>query len=400
MGESTRPSFQSVQRSLLLGILAGVLLGCILGTAFGTYYAWQVNPATYAGGAFPAEMTAAYQKEYIRTVADSYNVNRQVPLAQERLKTFGAETIVGTLGELSADFVANGQAVEAQTVNELALNLKNAGGWSDDTVKNVIGRLSAQYQGDSARSQAINTYSAQLLAGQIPVQPEAGQAPAEGEPAPAAAPVAAEEGGTPWLTYLACLLLLVALLIGVWLFGRWRFNRMRTQPRQQIVWEGEGPAPIKVWTGTYTLGQNNYDEFFTIETNEGDFLGESGMGIMKAVPGTNPKQVTAFDVGLFDKTDITTLSRVVMSEDAYNNDEELRNNIEANPQAEAILAQPGKEFTLETNALRVVAKIDEMEYGEGGNKYFNKLKVNLNVFLREGADLRIGTMDVPDEYRA
>jgi hypothetical protein len=171
------------------------------------------------------------------------------------------------------------------------------------------------------------------------------------------------------------------------------------RPRQfQAVWEGEGPSPLKTWTGTYTLGQDSYDEFFTIETREGDFLGESGIGILEAIPGTSPKQVIAFDVGLFDKTDITTLSRVLMSERAYN-DESLRAKIDANPQGEAILAEPGKTFTLETSALQVKATIDELVYGKGGNHYFERLTITLNIFLRETTDLRIGSMDVLDAYQ-
>ena len=43
--------------------------------------------------------------------------------------------------------------------------------------------------------------------------------------------------------------------------------------------------------------------------------------------------------------------------------------------------------------------VEDMEYGDG-NTYFNRLTVALNVFLREGADLRIGTMDVPEQYQA
>lgn len=398
MGASGRPSIQSVQRSLIIGILAGVIFGCLLGTIFGTFYAWQIDPAVYADGAFPADMTSNYQDHYVATVIDSYMVNRQVNLAQERLKTFTPAAQIRALGKRSADFVANGQAVEAQLVNELAVNLKTAENWGDDVIKNEIARLTSEYQGDSARAQALNTFSAQLL----------GAVPSVSQPAPETAqqveapPPAQEEpsGGLSLRTILGCLLLLIVIVALVLLIGRWQFNRSRSKPRPQIEWEGEGPAPLKIWSGTYTLGQNNYDEFFTIETNEGDFLGESGMGIMKAIPGADPKQVTAFDVGLFDKTDITTLSRVVMSQDAFQNDVELRNNIESNPQAEAILAEPGKEFTLETSALRVVAKIDELAYGGGGNQYFEKLKVTLHVFLREGADLRIGSMDVPDEYQA
>src|SRR5215510_9469837 len=123
-------------------------------------------------------------------------------------------------------------------------------------------------------------------------------------------------------------------------------------------------------------------------TDEGDFLVESGMGIREAIPGTSPKQVTAFEVGLFDKTDITTLNKIIMSERAYN-DENTRAKVESNPQDEAILAEPGKEFTVETTAMRVEGKIDDMAYG-GDNLYFTKLAVNLKVFLKEGVDVRKG----------
>ncbi|MDX1520628.1 MAG: hypothetical protein R3264_03290 [Anaerolineae bacterium] len=401
MGTS-RPSMQSVQRSLLIGILAGVLFGCILGTVFGTYYAWQVNPAVYSDGAFPSDLTNNYQDHYIATVVDSYTVNRNVEVANERLKTFDPTTQVRALGRRSADFVANGQAVEAQLVNELALNLKNQNAWSDEAIQGAISQLSTEYQsqGDTARSQAVNTFSADLLDGAIPVPaPETDQGP-DTEPDTAAEPPAQEAGGGfPWTTILTCLLVLLVIGLIIYLVGRWRFASMKSQPRHQVEWEGEGPAPIRIWSGTYQLGQNNYDEFFTIETPEGDFLGESGMGIMKSVPGTDPKQVTAFDVGLFDKTDITTLSRVVMSEDAYHNDEDLRANVDSNPMAEAVLAEPGKEFTLETSAMRVQAKIDEMEYAEESKSYFSKLKITLNVFVKEGADLRIGEMDVPEQFQ-
>jgi len=66
--------------------------------------------------------------------------------------------------------------------------------------------------------------------------------------------------------------------------------------------------------------------------------------------------------------------------------------------AEAVLAEPGKEFSLETSALRVTATIDELEFG-GGDQYFEKLRISLNVFVNEGADLKIGEMDVPEAYQ-
>ncbi|GIK42777.1 MAG: hypothetical protein BroJett011_66100 [Chloroflexota bacterium] len=387
-----RPSIKSVQRTLIVGVLVGLILGCAIGAGLVGLYIQQ-NPPVYAGGAYPNELTQNYQDHYIAMVIDSYQVNRQLNLAQERLKTFDPATKVNALGKWSVAYTTNGQATEAQAVNELAANLRAAENWSPDVIAAEVGQLASEFQGDSARLQAVNAFGANLN-----VVPQEAAQPAGQTTAAPTAPPAESGGGFPWRWVLACLLLLVLLVAAVLLLGRWQQNRTKSKKPVQPVWEGEGPAPIKRWTGTYTLGQDNYDEFFTIETDNGDFLGESGMGIMETIPGSSPKQVTAFDVGLFDKTDITTLSRVVMSEHAYN-DPAMRAKIEANPQAEAILAEPGKKFTLETSAMRVEAKVDEMEYGPGGNVYFNKLKLSLSVFVKEGADLKIGTMDIPDQYR-
>jgi hypothetical protein len=376
--------------------LVGLILGCAVGAALVGLYVRQ-NPPVYAGGAYPNELTQNYQDHYIAMVIDSYQVNRQLNLAQERLKTFDPVAKIKALGKWSVAYTTNGQAVEAQAVNELATGLKAAENWDPDTIAAAVGELAAEVEGDSVRLQAVNAFGAAI--GVVPegAPPPAAQ-PTE-QPATAPTTPPAEAGGFPWVRVLiGCLLLLVVVVAAVLLLGRWQQSRKKAVRAPQPVWEGEGPAPIKRWTGTYTLGQDHYDEFFTIETENGDFLGESGMGIMEAIPGTSPKQVMAFDVGLFDKTDITTLSRVVMSERAYN-DQSMRDKIEANPQAEAILAEPGKTFTLETSAMRVEAKIDEMEYGAGGNDYFDKLKLTLTVFVKEGADLKIGTMDIPDQFR-
>jgi hypothetical protein len=86
-----------------------------------------------------------------------------------------------------------------------------------------------------------------------------------------------------------------------------------------------------------------------------------------------------------------------MSPYAYK-DEPVRNKVEANPQADAILAQPGKKFSFETTAMRVEAEILDVEF-DAEQKYFEKLTSKLNVFLKEGADIRRGEMDIPDQFR-
>lgn len=397
MSGSTRPPIQAVQRSLIVGVLAGLLLGCIAGLAFGTYYAWQVDPAVYSGGAYPDDLSPGYQANYLNTVIDSYIINRQVENAQQSLREFDQSTKIRALGRRAAEYAAVGRATEAQAVNDLAVALRDTEGWSPETIAAEVGTLAAEFQGDQARTDAINNFGAALGVVQQALAPTGGE-PAQQPTVAPETPPAEAGGGIPWLTWaLACFLIVAALVAAVLLVGRWQQQRKKAAPRPAVVWEGEGPAPIKQWTGTYTFGQDNYDEFFTIETESGDFLGESGMGILEAIPGTSPKQVIAFDVGLFDKTDITTLSRVVMSQYAYN-DQSIRAKVEANPQAEAVLATPGTEFNLETSALRVKAKIEDMEYGEGGSIYFKRLKLSLAVFVKEGADLKIGTMDVPDRF--
>ena len=56
MTESTRPSVQSVQRSLFMGMLIGLILGAIAGILMA--YVFVVNnPPVYSGGAYPDEMT-------------------------------------------------------------------------------------------------------------------------------------------------------------------------------------------------------------------------------------------------------------------------------------------------------------------------------------------------------
>ena len=173
------------------------------------------------------------------------------------------------------------------------------------------------------------------------------------------------------------------------------FKRKPTQP--VVVWEGEGPPPLKRWTDTYNLGDNNYVGSFIIETEDNLFVGEGGMEIFKAIPDTDPKQVIAFDVGIFDKIDLSPPSRIILSQNAFE-DEAVMTAVEGNPNTKAILAQPGTEFTFESKAMRVEAKIEDMAYANGDNLYFDKLTINMAVFAKEGVDLN-RPVELPDRFK-
>ncbi len=414
MNDSSRPSIRSVQKSLIMGLLGGLILGCVIGSGLVGFYIYR-NPPVYQGGAYPDELTDSYQKHYKGMTVDSYVVVQDPNVAQERLKRFSEAEKVTILAERSMAFGAAGRGAEAQYVNNLALTLKGQEGWNENTIESVVGNLAEDNKNDPARVQAIGAFSAHLLDGRVPdVTPpdpaDTGQptpADTEAQPPvvePTATPASESTGGILGgilasllnVRLVLCCLVLIIVLIIVYFIGRRRFEARRGPTKQEIDWEGEGNPPIKQWVGTYVLGDDNFDEFFTIETDEGDFLGESGMGIMDSIPDTKPKQVVSFDVGLFDKTDITTLSRVIMSEYAYN-DETMRAKVDVNPQAEAILAEPGKEFMFETSAMRIIARVEEVDYG-AGNKYFDKLTVSMDLFLKEGADLKKGQMDIPEGY--
>lgn len=152
--------------------------------------------------------------------------------------------------------------------------------------------------------------------------------------------------------------------------------------------ESEQGPPLVQYMSTYLIGDDLYDDSFSVETPEGDFLGETGAGISETIGVGEPKKVTAVEAWLFDKNDIRTVTKVLMSEYAYN-DETLRAKLA--PKGEAILIEPESVVMLETNTLRVQARIVDLAYGPEGplppNSYFERLTIELAAWPIEGADL-------------
>jgi hypothetical protein len=136
-----------------------------------------------------------------------------------------------------------------------------------------------------------------------------------------------------------------------------------------------GEPPLGHFVTTYKLGDDGYDTSFSIELPTGEFLGECGVGISDVV-GEGPQKVTAFEVWLFDKNDIKTVTKVLMSDYAYNNDT-IRKKLQA--RGDAIQAGRGQEVVLETEALRVRAVVSDMAYGSGGlpQSFFAKMTIEL-----------------------
>ncbi len=130
------------------------------------------------------------------------------------------------------------------------------------------------------------------------------------------------------------------------------------------------------------IGDDLFDDSFSINSPTGEFLGECGVGISDTIGEGDKKKVTAFELWLFDKNDIQTVTKVLMSTHAFF-DGAIRSRLEA--KGEPIQAEPGAEFVLETQTLQMVATVKDMAYGEGAmppQSYFDRLIVELAVWQK------------------
>ncbi|MBK6646934.1 MAG: hypothetical protein IPG44_14525 [Anaerolineales bacterium] len=141
--------------------------------------------------------------------------------------------------------------------------------------------------------------------------------------------------------------------------------------------------PITQTMTTFVLGDDLYDESFSIDTGAGEFLGEYGVGISEIIGVGEPKKVTALEIWLFDKNDIKTATKVLMSAHAFA-DPAVRSRLE--PKGELVLVQPHAQVLLETATLQLLATIVDIEYGKGAlpdNSYFERVTLELAIWPRQ-----------------
>jgi hypothetical protein len=141
-------------------------------------------------------------------------------------------------------------------------------------------------------------------------------------------------------------------------------------------------SPMAQFMASYKIGDDLFDDSFSIDSPSGEFLGECGVGISETIGVGDPKKVTAFEVWLFDKNDIQTVTKVLMSSHAFE-DVTIRQRLEA--KGEPVLADTGSQAVLETATLRLVARIVDMSYGEGAlpeNSFIDSVILELAVWQK------------------
>ncbi len=137
------------------------------------------------------------------------------------------------------------------------------------------------------------------------------------------------------------------------------------------------PTALGPFVATYNLGDIDFDMSFGIESATGDFLGECGLGMAETIGAGDVQRVTAFEIWLFDKTDIRTVSVVLASAHAHA-EAALRTKLAS--RGEIVLAQPGGSFVVKTSSLKLEGRVLDMAYGSGdvpAQSYFTTFSVEL-----------------------
>ena len=337
-----------IGRETLIGFVIGLVVGLIIGLPI---LGWWVFPVEWYD-ADPFDMRQSYQEAYISMLADSYTLNTNVSLARQRVE-----------------------------------------GWDPKELGQVIGQLQANAS-DGAQVQRLEKLAAALgvRAEAVATEPAA-QATTAGSLLRRLAPI--------FGIVLAAVLVISGVMVGIPLL---RERRQQQEEPAKPSKPGKRPSPVKKaarsehvgeplghFVASYTLGQDSYDQSFSIESPTSQFLGECGMGISEIVSAGPPANVTAFEVWLFDKNDIRTVTKVLMSKYAYD-DDALRAKLAS--KGEAILVEPGETVVLETASLRVDAEISEMGYDEAATppqSYFTRLTLSLTPRPRTPAEVTEGT---------
>jgi len=337
------------ERKTFVALVGGAALGLIIGLAIG----WWLWPVEY-GNLTPAQLRSDFQDDYVVWVAQNYEANGGVEWARAKL---------------GAKFWKKGQLGEK--IEGLALKY---GGETATRLRALGAAMEATSEvGDESAAPSESTSSTVLR---------------------------------PLLMFCGVTLLVLAVVGGgLILVTRWRESRMHGSissdtgipdifAADETSWEGE-ETPTAQFVTQYSLGDDHYDPSFSIELANGEFMGECGIGISETIGVGDPSKVTAFELWLFDKNDIRTVTKVLMSEYAFN-DEALRTKLA--PKGEPVLADTSQDIFLETKRVRVRARIVEAEYGKGNlpeNSFFERLTIDLAAWVKPG-EAQIPALDEGD----
>lgn len=109
----------------------------------------------------------------------------------------------------------------------------------------------------------------------------------------------------------------------------------------------------------YRLGDDDFYYAFTVESPEREFVGQCGIVIGDVLSAEQPQRVDAFDVWLFETQGSRTVTKVLASPYAF--DDEAQ-QAKISRRGEMQVAQPGAALTLEGSHLRLTVTVSDCLY--------------------------------------
>jgi hypothetical protein len=327
-------SLDFLKKPLVLAVLAAIV-GLAIGLPLGWATVKVVNTT-------PAVMRPDLQEDYLRMAIDSFRVNRDPNLAVQRWDDLGP--------------AAAPMFVEVQ---------KNPEG-IDPAVITAYGQVIQAVKGANPSNTTPATTPGGLSGTTILI---------------GAVLVLLLVGGTAGLIFLRRVLKNPTSSEVTPGMQATEINREASKNKTNFESLGVAP-PITQNMTTYVLGDDLYDESFSIDTPSGDFLGEYGVGVSETIGVGDPKKVTALEIWLFDKNDIKTATKVLMSAHAFA-DASIRGRLEA--KGELIQVEPQKQIVLETETLQLLATVVDLQFGDGAmpdKSYFERVTLELAIWRK------------------
>jgi hypothetical protein len=311
--------------------IGGLMVGLLIG--------WVIAPVEFVD-ATPAYLRADLQEDYMRMAIDSYSVNQNADLAVQRWMGLGAGA-----QQAYANVQANPNGVDPAAIQAYGQVVTTALSSQPPPVEDTSSSSVLQ---NLLITGAIVLVLGVLVAGGIYLYRLLGKR-GSGEITPTMQAVEMSRKAE-----------------------KTNFEQMGLAP------------PITQTMTTYVLGDDLYDESFSIDTQAGEFMGEYGVGVSEAIGVGDPKKVTALEIWLFDKNDIKTATKVLMSNHAFN-DPAIRARLE--PKGELVIVEPQSQVLLETATLQLLATVVDLEYGRGplpDDSYFERITLELAIWPRQG----------------
>lgn len=353
--------FKNRTIQLIGAALGGLLLGMIL--------AWGVWPVKWVDASADL-LRADLQQEWVRMVADSYALGvSDEATAAGRLQALGesAETAVAAV---QSDLESTDPRTQSALAELMVFYTLRLGYTDPETGLAVETGENAPDEGAAAENTEM-TNNENTNAAASPAVPQKSKT-------------------TLWFG-LSCMVLLIFGGAVAYFFLRKPKEEDGLSPSlmaQDISLNAErsdfdgndDDKPIAQWVTTYMKGDDLFDDSFPIDTGIGEFLGECGVGIAETIGVGEPKRVSALEVWMFDKNDIQTVTKVLMSEHLFSDDAN-RNRLAA--KGEPVLLQPKAQIGLETETLQLIVRILDMQYGGGAlpdKSYLEQISLELSVW--------------------